>query len=57
MYALLEAVAVKLGWALLFSPRVTHCGGGAGVRDGAEHCSVASLLCTLMRPAEATVLG
>ena len=61
--ALLEAVAVRLGWASLFSPMVAHFGGsgagksgrsGAGLRDGAADYSLASLLRTLMRPAEVT---
>ena len=61
--AVLEAVAVRLGWASLFSPMVAHFGGsgagksgrsGAGLRDGAADYSFASLLRTLMRPAEAT---
>jgi muramoyltetrapeptide carboxypeptidase len=61
--AVLEAVAVRLGWASLFSPMVAHFGGsgagksgrsGAGLRDGAADYSLASLLRTLMRPAEAT---
>ena len=45
--AVLEAVAVRLGWASLFSPT-------AAIRDGAAHYSFGSLLRTLMRPAEAT---
>jgi muramoyltetrapeptide carboxypeptidase len=47
--AVLEAVAVRLGWASLFSPM-------AAMRDGPSHYSFASLLRTLMRPAEATVI-
>jgi muramoyltetrapeptide carboxypeptidase len=47
--AVLEAVAVKLGWASLFSPM-------AAMRDGPSHYSFASLLRTLMRPEEATVI-
>jgi muramoyltetrapeptide carboxypeptidase len=45
--AVLEAVAVRLGWASLFSPM-------AAVRGDAAHYSFGSLLRTLMRPAEAT---
>ena len=53
--AVLEAVAVRLGWASLFSPVAVHFGvSGAGIRDGAAHYSFGSLLRTLMRPAEAT---
>ena len=53
--AVLEAVAVRLGWASLFSPVAVHFGAsGAGIRDGAAHYSFGSLLRTLMRPAEAT---
>ena len=48
--AVLEAVAVKLGWASLFSPT-------AAIRDGAAHYSFGSLLRTLMRPAQATAIG
>jgi muramoyltetrapeptide carboxypeptidase len=47
--AVLEAVAVKLGWASLFSPM-------AAMRDGPSHYSFASLLRTLMRPDEATLI-
>jgi muramoyltetrapeptide carboxypeptidase len=47
--AVLEAVAVRLGWASLFSPM-------AAIRDGAAHYSFGSLLRTLMRPAEATAI-
>jgi muramoyltetrapeptide carboxypeptidase len=52
--AVLEAVAVRLGWASLFSPMVVHL--GAGIRDGAAHYSFGSLLCTLLRPAEAAAI-
>jgi len=53
--AVLEAVAVRLGWASLFSPMMTHIGAsGAGIRGGAAHYSFGSLLRTLMHPAEAT---
>jgi muramoyltetrapeptide carboxypeptidase len=45
--AVLEAVAVRLGWASLFSPM-------AAIRAGAAHYSFGSLLRTLMRPADAT---
>jgi len=55
--AVLEAVAVKLGWASLFSPMAVHLGAcGAGMRDGPSHYSFASLLRTLMRPEEATLI-
>jgi muramoyltetrapeptide carboxypeptidase len=47
--AVLEAVAVRLGWASLFSPM-------AAIRGDAAHYSFASLLRTLMRPAEATAI-
>jgi muramoyltetrapeptide carboxypeptidase len=47
--AVLEAVAVRLGWASLFSPV-------AALRGEAAHYSFASLLRTLMRPAEATAI-
>ena len=63
--AVLEAVAVRLGWASLFSPVAVQLGAcGAGLRGdaghfgacGAGHYSFASLLRTLMRPAEATAI-
>ena len=55
--AVLEAVAVRLGWASLFSPMAVHLGAsGAGIRDGASHYSFDSLLRTLMRPDEATII-
>jgi muramoyltetrapeptide carboxypeptidase len=55
--AVLEAVAVKLGWASLFSPTAVNLGAsGEGIRGGASHYSLGSLLRTLMRPAEATVI-
>jgi muramoyltetrapeptide carboxypeptidase len=47
--AVLEAVAVKLGWASLFSPM-------AAMRGGPSHYSFASLLRTLLRPEEATLI-
>ena len=47
--AVLEAVAVKFGWASLFSPM-------AAMRGGHSHYSFASLLRTLMRPQEATLI-
>jgi muramoyltetrapeptide carboxypeptidase len=47
--AVLEAVAVRLGWASLFAPM-------AAIREGAAHYSFGSLLRTLMRPAQATVI-
>ena len=45
--AVLEALAVRLGWASLFSPM-------AAIRDSASHYSFGSLLRTLMRPEQAT---
>jgi muramoyltetrapeptide carboxypeptidase len=47
--AVLEAVAVKLGWASVFGPMVA-------IREGASHYSFGSLLRTLMRPDQATVI-
>jgi muramoyltetrapeptide carboxypeptidase len=47
--AVLEAVAVRLGWASVFGPMVAISGG-------ASHYSFSSLLRTLMRPAQATVI-
>jgi muramoyltetrapeptide carboxypeptidase len=47
--AVLEAVAVRLGWASLFSPM-------AAIQSGAAHYSFGSLLRTLTRPAEATAI-
>ena len=47
--AVLEAVAVRLGWASVFGPMVAISGG-------ASHYSFGSLLRTLMRPAQATVI-
>jgi muramoyltetrapeptide carboxypeptidase len=47
--AVLEAVAVKLGWASVFGPMVA-------IREGASHYSFGSLLRTLMRPEQATVI-
>lgn len=47
--AVLEAVAVRFGWASLFSPM-------AAIRGDAAHYSFGSLLRTLMRPAEATAI-
>jgi muramoyltetrapeptide carboxypeptidase len=53
--AVLEAVAVRLGWATLFSPMAGHLGApGVGLRNDTAHHSFGSLLRTLMRPAEAT---
>jgi len=45
--AILEAVAVRLGWASLFAPM-------AAMSGEATHYSAGNLLRTLMRPAEAT---
>ena len=47
--ALLEAVAVRLGWASVFGPMVA-------IREGASHYSFGSLLRTLMRPEQATLI-
>jgi muramoyltetrapeptide carboxypeptidase len=47
--ALLEAVAVRLGWASVFGPNVA-------ISEGASHYSFGSLLRTLMRPEQATVI-
>jgi muramoyltetrapeptide carboxypeptidase len=47
--AVLEAVAVRFGWASLFSPM-------AAIRDGAAHYSFGSLLRTLMRPDQAMTI-
>jgi muramoyltetrapeptide carboxypeptidase len=47
--AVLEAMAVRLGWASLFSPMAAIQGGGA-------HYSFGSLLRTLMRPDQAMTI-
>lgn len=47
--AVLEAVAVRLGWASLFSPM-------AAIRGDAAHYSFGSLLRTLMRPDQAMTI-
>jgi len=47
--AVLEAVAVRLGWASVFGPMVA-------IKEGASHYSFGSLLRTLMRPEQATVI-
>jgi muramoyltetrapeptide carboxypeptidase len=47
--AVLEAVAVRLGWASVFGPNVA-------IREGASHYSFGSLLRTLMRPEQATLI-
>ena len=47
--AVLEAVAVRLGWASVFGPMVAISGG-------ASHYSFGSLLRTLMRPEQATLI-
>jgi muramoyltetrapeptide carboxypeptidase len=47
--ALLEAVAVRLGWASVFGPNIA-------IKEGASHYSFGSLLRTLMRPDQATVI-
>jgi muramoyltetrapeptide carboxypeptidase len=48
--ALLEAVAVRLGWASVFGPCVA-------IKEGASHYSFGSLLRTLMRPEQATAIS
>ena len=48
--AVLEAVAVRLGWATLFSPM-------AALRNDTAHYSFGSLLRTLMRPDQAMAIG
>jgi muramoyltetrapeptide carboxypeptidase len=56
--AVLEAAAVRLGWASLFSPmpaaQPPRC---TAIQSRAAHYSFGSLLRTLLRPAEATVIG
>ena len=47
--AVLEAVAVRLGWASVFGPNIA-------ISEGASHYSFGSLLRTLMRPEHATVV-
>ncbi len=47
--ALLEAVAVRLGWSSVFGPNVA-------IKEGASHYSFGSLLRTLMRPEHATMI-
>jgi len=47
--AVLEAVAVRLGWASVFGPNIA-------IKEGASHYSFGSLLRTLMRPEQATLL-
>jgi muramoyltetrapeptide carboxypeptidase len=47
--AVLEAIAVRFGWASLFSPM-------AAIRDGAAHYSFGSLLRTLLRPDQAMTI-
>ena len=47
--AVLEAVAVRLGWASVFGPNIA-------IREGASHYSFGSLLRTLMRPDQATMI-
>jgi muramoyltetrapeptide carboxypeptidase len=55
--AVLEAVAVRLGWASLFSPmpaaQPPRC---TAIQGAAAHYSFGSLLRALMRPAEATAI-
>jgi muramoyltetrapeptide carboxypeptidase len=47
--AVLEAVAVRLGWASVFGPNIA-------ISQGASHYSFGSLLRTLMRPEQATMV-
>jgi len=47
--AVLEAAAVRLGWASVFGPNVA-------IREAASHYSFGSLLRTLMRPEQATLI-
>ena len=47
--AVLEAVAVRLGWASVFGPNIA-------LSQGASHYSFGSLLRTLMRPEQATMV-
>src|SRR4029077_4017990 len=47
--AVLEAVAVRLGWASVFGPNIA-------IGQGASHYSFGSLLRTLMRPEQATMV-
>jgi muramoyltetrapeptide carboxypeptidase len=47
--AVLEAVAVRLGWASVFGPNIA-------ISEGASHYSFGSLLRTLMRPDQATMI-
>ena len=47
--AVLEAVAVRLGWASVFGPNIA-------IREGASHYSFGSLLRILMRPDRATMI-
>ena len=55
--AVLEAVAVRFGWASLFSPMAAmHLGASGAGRDGAARYSFASLLRTLMRPDQAMTI-
>lgn len=48
--AILEAAAVRLGWASVYGPMVA-------IREGSSHYSFGSLLRTLMRPADATAIA
>ncbi|HJY72129.1 MAG TPA: LD-carboxypeptidase [Streptosporangiaceae bacterium] len=63
--AVLEAVAVRFGWASLFSPmpaaQPPRCTAAqpprcTAIRDGAAHYSFGSLLRTLMRPDQAMTI-
>jgi muramoyltetrapeptide carboxypeptidase len=47
--AVLEAVAVRLGWASVFGPNIA-------IKEGKSHYSFGSLLRTLMRPDQATMI-
>ncbi len=54
--AVLEAMAVRLGWASLFSPMPAAPPRRTAIHGAAAHYSFGSLLRTLMRPAEATAI-
>jgi muramoyltetrapeptide carboxypeptidase len=55
--AVLEAIAVRFGWASLFSPMAaTHLGASGAGRDAAAHYSFGSLLRTLLRPDQAMTI-
>ncbi len=55
--AVLEAVAVRFGWASLFSPMpASQTPWCTAIQTGGAHYSFGSLLRTLMRPDQATVI-